>query len=394
MLNLLKCRLDQPFGGSNILTSVLGFLSVILTGSACYWFYVSHVADIYNMRTVQQIFGGKKITVHLLFSISVLALLFAGNWFLNKAGFNFGELPFVFAHSLFFLICVYTGRWLCQKWYLQNRLILFLLYTLFSCFLIAILWWLTIRYIFGAIYAGFFEILVSVMPFFVTGIAAGILLKLIRATMRKQLQDAQTATEQKQSELNLLQSQLSPHFLFNTLNNLYGISITQHERLPGLLLKLSDLLRYTVYDTKKLFVPLKEELEYINNYIDFEKIRISDRLLLRTDIETVTNAATGIAPMVLIVFIENAFKHAKNTLGQKIYIDISLKISGNFILFSVKNSHGDTKDKNNILNESSGLGLANTVKRLELLYGKDHELKQHAGNDMYNVDLTLKIKQP
>lgn len=208
--------------------------------------------------------------------------------------------------------------------------------------------------------------------------------------MRRQLQDAQAATEQKQTELNLLQSQLSPHFLFNTLNNIYGISIDRDERVPGLLLKLSNLLRYSLYDTKKPFVPLKEELEYIGNYIDFEKIRISDRLLLKTDIEPVSDTSIKIAPMVLIVFIENAFKHAKNTLEQEIYIDIALKISGNFILFSVKNSHNSNADKTNNLDESSGIGLANTVKRLELLYGKDYGLKQFSETCEYIVQLTLK----
>jgi LytS/YehU family sensor histidine kinase len=248
-------------------------------------------------------------------------------------------------------------------------------------------------YLFNRPNAGFTEIMVSIMPFFVIGIVLGILLKLTRATIQKQVQDEQAKTGQKQSELNLLQSQLSPHFLFNTLNNLYGISIAQHERLPGLLLKLSDLLRYSVYGTKKPFVPLKEELDYINNYIDFEKIRISDRLLLKTDIEAVTSATVMIAPMVLIVFIENAFKHAKNTLEQKIYIDISLKFSGNFIVFAVINSHNANKDKHNVLNESSGLGLANTIRRLGLLYGDDYQLKQYAEVDTYTIHLTLPIKQ-
>ncbi|HSC36684.1 MAG TPA: histidine kinase [Chitinophagaceae bacterium] len=344
------------------------------------------------MKTIGQIIGGKKITVHLLFCIIVLVLFYAGAWSLYAAGFRLGDVPMVLARSLFFLLCIYTGRWLCQGWYLQNKWVLFVLFTMVCCSAIALSWWLVIKYIFGAIYAGFLEVVISVMPFFLIGVVAGMLLKLVSVTMQKQVQEAQAATEQKQSELNLLQSQLSPHFLFNTLNNLYGISIAQHERLPALLLKLSDLLRYSVYETKKSFVPLAEELAYINNYIEFEKIRISDRLLLKSDIEVAGSPGIMVAPMVLIVFIENAFKHAKNTLDQKIYIDISLTISGNFIVFSVKNSSGAVADKYHLRDESSGLGLVNTVKRLDLLYGSDYMLKQVAQNDVYTVDLRLKIK--
>ena len=103
--------------------------------------------------------------------------------------------------------------------------------------------------------------------------------------MQKELQEARAKAQQKESEFNLLQSQLSPHFLFNVLNNLYGISIEEHQRIPGLLLKLSNLLRYSVYGFKKQFVMLTEEVDYIKNYIEFEQIRISDRLVLTTDME-------------------------------------------------------------------------------------------------------------
>jgi LytS/YehU family sensor histidine kinase len=217
------------------------------------------------------------------------------------------------------------------------------------------------------------------------------LLKLIRASIQKELHDAQIKAEQKETEFSLLQSQLSPHFLFNVLNNLYGISIEEHERIPALLLKLSDLLRYSVYGTKKTFVPLKEEIEYIRNYIEFEQIRISDRLVLRTEIANVDNIHIKIAPLVLIVFVENAFKHSKNTLDQQIYIDISVKIVNGFICLTTRNSF-NTQKSDEMIDESSGLGLTNTIKRLDLLYGNEYKLKQYAENKVYHTELYLKIK--
>jgi len=230
------------------------------------------------------------------------------------------------------------------------------------------------------------------LPFIVLSMAIAMLIKLYRESITTQLQHANVTAAQSRSELNLLQSQLSPHFLFNTLNNLYGLSISQHEKIPTLLLKLSDLLRYSVYDAKELFVPLKNELAYINNYIDFEKIRIGDRLVLTTSIETVTTEEIEIAPMLLIVFIENAFKHSKNTIEDKIFIEITLKIWSDSILFSVKNSHTDTNNENNNLRTDSGLGLANATKRLELLYENKYDLKIENKEGFYSVMLQLKVK--
>jgi LytS/YehU family sensor histidine kinase len=299
----------------------------------------------------------------------------------------------VFARFVFFIACIYTGRWLCIQWYLKNKLLPFAFYTVVCCFLIALLWWLNIKYVFSYQYAGFVEVFISAMPFFIIGVVLGILFKIVRITIQKQMQEAEAAMQQKQSELDLLQSQLSPHFLFNTLNNLYGISITHGKSLPNLILKLSNLLRYSVYDAKNQFVSLSDEITYINNYIDFEKIRISDRLLLEKNIEPICNNAILVAPMIFIVFIENAFKHAKNSLEQKIHITVSLKISGKTILFSVTNSYNASIEKQNAIDERSGLGITNTIKRLELSYGKDHTLKQSVENNRYTVNLALKIKQ-
>jgi LytS/YehU family sensor histidine kinase len=162
--------------------------------------------------------------------------------------------------------------------------------------------------------------------------------------------------------------------------------------VPPLLLKLSELLRYSVYDAKELYVPLKSELAYINNYIDFERIRMGERLQLTTAIESVNSDDAKIAPMLLIVFIENAFKHSKNTTDKKIMVDIALKTWSGFILFSVKNSHGGVKPEDNKLRKDGGLGLANAMKRLQLLYPDEHNIKIENKDGIYNAMLQLKIK--
>lgn len=238
----------------------------------------------------------------------------------------------------------------------------------------------------------FMYVLFLSLPLFLLSIAAGMFIKILRSKIKKELLQANVYAAHSESELQLLQSQLSPHFLFNTLNNLYGISITQHEKLPPLLLKLSDLLRYSVYDAKEVFVPLKDELAYINNYIDFEKIRIGDRLILKMEMEQLTNADFKIAPMLLIIFVENAFKHSKNTSDQQIFVDIAFKIWGGSLFFSVKNSHSRKAKENALAVDSSGFGLASVQKRLELLYPNEYNLEIEDKDDTYSVMLRLKIR--
>lgn len=344
------------------------------------------------MKTVQHLLSGNKLRLHIVFCGAVLTLLLLGMYFLYLSGYRFGNLLSAGTDCLFFLFCIYTGRWLCQTWYLNNKPALFILCTIAAVAGLALVKWLLVRYVFGHPYAGFIELFRDAMPFFVIGLVMGILLKIIRASIQKELQEAHIQTAQKAMEFSLLQSQLSPHFLFNVLNNLYGISMEEHQRVPPLLLKLSGLLRYAVYGAKKPFVSLKEELVYIRNYLEFEQIRVSDRLVIDTDIVQTMNPDIQIAPLILIVFIENAFKHAKNSLDQKIYISLSLKISGNFLHFTAVNSYREEKQEDSMPDESSGLGLANTVKRLDLLYGNDYQLKQYAEHDQYHVELTLKMQ--
>jgi len=343
------------------------------------------------MKPIRHLIIGNKPVLHMLFIIGVFVLLLLGLYFLYVSGFRFQTGPAII-NCLFFLLCIYTGRWLCQAFYLRNRFSLFIISSLLAFTLLAVVEYGLVKYAFHHPYAGFLELLRGDMPFFFAGVVLGMLLKLISASMQKELRDAQIKAEQKESELNLLQSQLSPHFLFNVLNNLYGISIEEHQRIPQLLLKLSNLLRYSVYGGKKLFVPLKDELEYIKNYMDFEQIRISDRLSLVVRIDPV-DPGIQIATQVLIVFVENAFKHSKNTLNPEIEILISLRIIDNFICFKISNSFGQEKNRDELLNENSGLGLANTLKRLDLLYGSDYRLAQYADKGFYHTELSLSIKE-
>jgi hypothetical protein len=237
-----------------------------------------------------------------------------------------------------------------------------------------------------------FEIFFLIIATIFFAFALGLFLSLAYNKLRQQITTAETAAAHSKSELQLLQSQLSPHFLFNTLNNLYGISLSEPDKIPGMLLKLSELLRYSVYDAKDAFVPLKDELNYLKNYIEFEKIRIGDRLQLQVDIENFNTEGISIAPMMLVVFVENAFKHAKNNLNEKMQIEISMKLWINQLLFAVKNSYRDLGTPDTI-NKHSGFGLQSTIKRLELLYPNAHDLKIEKVDDSFSIMLRLNTKR-
>lgn len=219
----------------------------------------------------------------------------------------------------------------------------------------------------------------------------GTLLSLGRATIMRQITEGRIAQQQRESELQLLRSQLSPHFLFNVLNSLYGLSMTHDNKVPGLLLKLSDLLRYSIYDTQNEFVPLANELAYIDNYIELEKIRIGEKLSFVSNIQRENIEGIKIAPMLLIVFVENAFTHSKNSLLPTIQIETGLQLIADKLIFTVKNSYVDTTFEYSS-NEVPGIGLAVTLKRLELLYPGKYSLEKTKENGFYQVKLQLRIK--
>lgn len=295
--------------------------------------------------------------------------------------------------TICFFLCVFTGRYIAGFWATRMKKQPYFLMVSLSLLTIGLLSWIFIHASFPIKHRTSINVFLFILPLFVTGITTGIIIKLFRSHTQRQLDEARKAAAQSKGELQLLQSQLSPHFLFNTLNNLYGLSITQHEKIPPLLLRLSELLRYSVYEAGETYLPLRMEVDYINNYIEFEKIRMGGRLKLTTEMQPVINQQILIAPMLLIVFVENAFKYAGNTSSADSFIDIKLAVEGNLIAFRVSNSCSREKDLRKLPGKNSGMGLANVYKRLELLYPSEHILDIDQQPEKYTVTLQLKIRK-
>ena len=212
----------------------------------------------------------------------------------------------------------------------------------------------------------------------------GTAIKLARDSFTRRQKD-------KEAELQLLKAQLNPHFLFNTLNNLYGLSVIKSDKLPDLMLKLSDLLRYSLYDTKESLVPLEKEILYLENYISLEKIRLESTTTIQFS-KTGNFSSIKIAPMLLIVFVENAFKHLGSIKDSKRRVEVSLKIEANSLSFKCANTIDENLENNNNLEKGkSGIGLLNAKKRLELMYPEQYELQINETDNNYVVELKLNL---
>jgi two-component system, LytTR family, sensor kinase len=185
-------------------------------------------------------------------------------------------------------------------------------------------------------------------------------------------------------ELAYLKSQINPHFLFNTMNNLYGLSLSEPDKTPDVILKISEMMRYMLYESNEERVPLTKEIEYLNSYIELEKIRYEGQTFVDFSVEGNTNNKL-IAPLLLISFVENIFKHG-NIQDIDSQVVISLKVDDNQLIFKQKNTIAvREKDK------MGGLGLKNVERRLFLLYLDKYTLNVKNENGIYESELTLKL---
>lgn len=202
-----------------------------------------------------------------------------------------------------------------------------------------------------------------------------------------QIDELQNAIEE--SELQFLRSQINPHFLFNNLNNLYSYALQNSPKTPEIILEMSGVLRYMLYESKEQFVPLKKELEQLGNFIRLYRLQIEDRGRVRFKVSEIPGDYR-IAPLILIVFVENAFKHSQSGQSSNIEIDISVELRDNLLEFHCENNFEAVASLDSV---ASGIGLQNVHKRLELLYPKKHHLEIQKGTNSYKVHLKLELEK-
>ena len=222
------------------------------------------------------------------------------------------------------------------------------------------------------------------------GIRGGLFLclSLVKQWSLKQKEFLQAEQEKITAELQLLKAQLHPHFLFNTLNNIYSFSLESSPKTPDLILKLSSLLSYMLYDCREDEVPLEKELEIMRNYIGLEKERYGNLIDISWNVEG-NIEDKYIAPLMLLPFLENAFKHGASEQLEKPWLSVDIAMKQQTLKCKIVNS----KNENSSFH-SNGIGIENVKKRLAFLYPEKHELRLSDEGDFFMVALTIYFSAP
>ena len=209
---------------------------------------------------------------------------------------------------------------------------------------------------------------------------------ILKQWIKKQQEWMQTEKEKVTAELQLLKAQVHPHFLFNTLNNIYAFSLENSPKTPGLILKLSSLLSYMLYDCKSEEVMLEKETEIMKNYIDLEKERYGNKIEISWNVEG-NLKDKFIAPLILLPFLENAFKHGTSEQIDNPWMSVNISANKDTLKYKVVNS------KNEFVPYSqNGIGVDNVKKRLALIYPGMHDLKMSDEGNFYVVSLLIRLK--
>lgn len=193
-------------------------------------------------------------------------------------------------------------------------------------------------------------------------------------------------TQKITAELSFLKAQLNPHFLFNTLNSIYSLANKKSDDTTEAIITLSELMRYMIYETNKEFVTLQNEIDYIKNFISLQNLRLKDSSGVRFNVRGKLDYS--IEPLLLISFIENAFKYGTDYTG-KTNINIEIKVEGDILSLTVSNFIS-LKEKNNL---GSGVGIENIKNRLNILYPNSHTLNIEESDKLFKVELLLKLKK-
>ncbi len=229
-----------------------------------------------------------------------------------------------------------------------------------------------------------------------TLVGLAVMIKLLKRWSVKQKETLQVAKEKTSAELQLLKAQVHPHFLFNSLNNIYSFALDASPQAPEMIRKLSDLLHYMLHDCKQATVPLEKEIKMIHDYITLERIRYGERLKLEINIQDISeghqseNKSIRIAPLLLIPFIENCFKHGTSQVVGNPRVGLSITVQDNTLFFKLTNSKPSNSSQKTF-RPNSGLGLKNVEKRLALIYPGQYELKIISDPAEYFVWLRISL---
>lgn len=306
------------------------------------------------------------------------------------------DQPMIKEYQIFFFLsyaaaAIIINYWLLPSFFYQKKYLWFFFFTILTVAGVILIEELVIEQIYfpdtrAKRFPGVFFSLWGVLPI-ITILSGG---KFAWDALGKQRQVESLQEAVKESELQFLKSQINPHFLFNNLNNLYSYAIENSPKTTDIILELSGVLRYMLYECKEKYVPLPKEVQQMKNFVNLNEMQIEERGTVHFSAENIQNGYQ-IAPLILIVFIENAFKHSTASQSDNINIDIRIELKENGRLqFNCKNTY---QPQSNTENLSKGIGLENVKKRLMLLYPNAHELEMKDSGSEFEVHLSLTMSE-
>ncbi len=340
----------------------------------------------------------KRVLWHIIFWICYITLYTSiYGYFEGKYG---AEFFWVMAYLPLKMIATYfTLYFIIPRYFLQKKYVTATLLTILAILVAAFTQRFLDYYVFYPIYSyewmsgGALSVAKSLKN--ILGIypvvALASFIKITKYFYSEESRSQELRQEKLRAELNFLKGQVHPHFLFNTLNNLYALTLKKSESSPEVVLKLSELLSFMLYECNSKTVSLNKELKLIENLIALEKIRYDDRLTV--SYETYGDVSQGqIPPMLLLPFVENAFKHGTSDTLDAVWVDINVVVQDQNLSLSVKNSNGKGDDQKEF-EYQQGIGLKNVNRRLELLYEDHYNLSIEDDGKSYSVSLEIELDQ-
>lgn len=350
------------------------------------------------MRKILQIL--KKITQNRLLQHG---LFWAFSFFVLLRIFAYSEevaavdLIYTFLFHLSIWPAVYLNLiWLFPNYLQKGKYWLYVLLLIVLVYLSIGLNLLIFNYLSDFLFPGYYFIAYyevwEIAQFIVAYLVITSLIKLSKSWFKYlEIQDKLRRLESEKSaaELNALRSQVNPHFLFNSLNNLYSLALDKDERTPGIILRLSDMMRYLLYESNADFVPLEKEIAHLHNYVEMQKLRVGEKAKIGFEITGKTEDKQ-VAPLLFLLLVENGFKHGIKGDTTGAFMNIQLEASDNQLIFKTENNKGavDDVEKGQY---SGGVGLENLRRRLNLLYPGKHQLVITDGIHTFTAVLKIQL---
>lgn len=302
-----------------------------------------------------------------------------------------GQLIFLLVKVPYVYLCFFIiDKYLTKSWLFAKALVVTIIVSVIISILGLILNNLVVlKYVYNIQYdiRSAFSYGSIIYSFFICAFPCGIAIaiKLIRLNIRQKELNQELLKNKLESEINLLKAQLNPHFLFNTLNNIYGLALRKSDETAPIVSKLAQLMRFMLYESERKSIPIASEIKIIEDYIELESLRYNDKLDV-TMVKVIDDESIEITPLLFLPLIENAFKHGSSESRSNSFININFHLKKKQLNFSVINSYEEGIDVNN----KEGIGLTNIKRQLSLLY-KEYvfNAKKHA--DYFEVSLFINL---